>query len=345
MPAFPRRNNLEWLRLIFAIQVVFTHSSFYFKYRLPEAVGHLPGVPAFFFVRGFSIYSSYRNAPGRRYFENRFLRLYPALVFATLGGMVVTIIAHGWGYMLLNAKTYAVWVVSQTTLGQAYNPSIFRDVGSGVVNGSLWTLTVEILFYLCVPVIVWTESKFRLAVPVWMSLSFAVYAIGQLVLTEKIGGGKSIYDFIALTPLAWGWMFGFGILAVKNFGFLRPWLKFAPVMILPMMAMILWGGGGDAFFGSRDGGMGLLYFVCYVSLVMWFAFAAPYVRLPFDISYGVYVWHMPVINLLMVLTFPSAILAFALTFTMAIVSCFLVERPALELKQVSQKRVSGVFVT
>jgi peptidoglycan/LPS O-acetylase OafA/YrhL len=85
---FPRKNNLEWLRLIFAMQVVFSHASSHLEstFKLPEFISNFPGVPAFFFVSGFLIYSSYLNSPGRRYFLNRFLRLFPGLVMITIGG-------------------------------------------------------------------------------------------------------------------------------------------------------------------------------------------------------------------------------------------------------------------
>ena len=76
---FPRNNNLEWLRLIFATQVMLVHFGQYLKIKIPSAIKYFPGVPAFFFVSGFLIYASYLNAPGRRYYENRFLRIFPPL--------------------------------------------------------------------------------------------------------------------------------------------------------------------------------------------------------------------------------------------------------------------------
>jgi len=66
-------------------QVVFVHAAEHLNFAIPAIIGHFPGVPAFFFVSGFLIYASYLNAPGRRYFENRFLRLFPALVFCNIG--------------------------------------------------------------------------------------------------------------------------------------------------------------------------------------------------------------------------------------------------------------------
>lgn len=67
---FPQANNLEWLRLIFALQVVITHTVSHIapNLSLPKIVSNFPRVPAFFLVSGFLIYSSYLNAPGKRYF-------------------------------------------------------------------------------------------------------------------------------------------------------------------------------------------------------------------------------------------------------------------------------------
>jgi peptidoglycan/LPS O-acetylase OafA/YrhL len=337
-PVFPRRNNnLEWLRLIFAIQVVFVHAAEHLNFRIPSIVGHFPGVPAFFFVSGFLIYASYLNAPGRRYLENRFLRLYPGLVFVTLGGMLVALAAHGWRDLINHLPTYIFWLGAQTTLGQAYNPGLFRDIGVGAINGSLWTLTTEILFYCSVPIIVRMERRFRFTVPTLIVLSFAVYVLGPLFWREPIYRNKTINDIVALTPIAWGWMFGFGILAVKRFDIVQQRLKYLPFAVAPM-AVMAWLGKGP-LFASVGNRLGLFYFISYIALVLWFAFATPFVRLKFDLSYGVYVWHMPVINLLLVLAVPSASVAFVLTLAISALSWILVEKPALKLKRQSQKPV------
>ncbi len=151
VPSFPRNNNLEWLRLVFAVQVIAEHTAEHLGLEFPEIIKRFPGVPAFFFVSGFLIYTSYLNAPGRCYFENRFLRLFPGLTLVTFGAAMVALVAHGWRDLFENFHLYALWALAQTTLGQAYNPPLFRDVGIGVLNGALWTITTEILFYLAVP--------------------------------------------------------------------------------------------------------------------------------------------------------------------------------------------------
>ena len=65
---FPRTNNLEWLRLLFAVQVAIVHAGEHLGVPMPSIVAHFPEVPAFFFVSGFLIYASYLNASGKRYF-------------------------------------------------------------------------------------------------------------------------------------------------------------------------------------------------------------------------------------------------------------------------------------
>jgi peptidoglycan/LPS O-acetylase OafA/YrhL len=334
---FPKKNNLEWLRLIFATQVVLAHTAEHIGFELPKFISHFPGVPAFFFVSGFLIYASYLNAPGRRYFENRFLRIYPGLLFVTLGGAVVPIIAHGWDVLFDNVGTYALWFAAQTTLGQAYNPEVFRDVGVGVINGSLWTISTEILFYIFVPFIVWMERRFHFTVLALLALSFTIYAVGPSFFSATIYRNKTTYDLIALTPIAWGWMFATGILAVKHFDYVQRWLPHVPWVVVPLTAMMFLGEG--FLFGSSGNRLGLAYFFCYVALVLWVAFATPFVYLNFDLSYGAYVWHMPVINLLLVLATPSPWVAVLLTFLAATLSWFLIEKPALKLKRQTLKSV------
>ncbi len=334
---FPRQNNLEWLRLVFATQVVLEHVGEHLGLPLPKLLACFPGVPAFFFVSGFLIYASYLNAPGWRYFENRFLRLVPGLVLVTLGGGAVALVAHGWRDLFEHFGTYALWALAQVTLGQAYNPQLFRDVGIGVINGSLWTLTTEILFYLLVPPLVWAEGRFRHSLPVLIALSFAIYVAGPAAFDQNVYREKTLHEAIQLTPLAWGWMFGLGILAVKHFEALRGWLKYAPWLAVPMAAMIAFGEGSLA--GSSGNRLGFAYFACYAGLVLWLAFATPFRKLSFDLSYGSYIWHLPIINLLLVLGLRSVPLAIVLTFAISALSWFLVEKPALRLKRRSLKPV------
>ena len=337
--SFPSNNNLQWLRLIFALQVVFSHASSYLQpsFKFAIFISNIPGVPAFFFVSGFLIYSSYLNSPGFQYFKNRFLRIFPGLVAVTIGGAGVILFAQGWGSLQNNLSIFLFWFFSQITLGQAYNPELFRSVGNGVINGSLWTITTEILFYLSVPLIVFLEKRFRFTVIVLIVISFLIYSIGPMYLNVNVYRNKSIFDVLALTPIVWGWMFGLGILSVKYFGNIMFLLKYLPMLLIPLVVMIICGDG--ILFQSEGNRLGFIYFICYMALILWFAFWLPVVSLPFDFSYGAYVWHAPIINLLLVLKIQSMTLAISLTLFIAALSWFFLEKPMLRLKHQSLRPV------
>jgi len=335
---FPKKNNLDLLRLIFSVQVLVEHASIHMGVKLPGFIEHFPGVPAFFFISGFLIYAAYLNAPGVPYFKNRILRLYPGLVFVTIGGLAVLVMANGWSVLHKHAGELFVWFVAQTTIGQAYNPALFRDIGVGVMNGSLWTITTEILFYILVPVIVGLERKWPCAVLLLTCVSFATYVLAPYYFISPIYHQKTLYDVIKLTPLVWGWMFGFGILAVKHFDIVQRNLSLLILFAIPMLAFIFLNGQGS-LFGVTGNRLGLIYYVCYISIILWISFNCPCLRLPCDLSYGIYIWHMPIINAVLSLKIRSALIVLLLTVFFAAISWYLVEQPILRLKRFSIKQI------
>lgn len=336
---FPRANNLEWLRLIFALQVVITHTVSHIapNFSLPKIITNFPGVPAFFLVSGFLIYSSYLNAPGKQYFENRFLRLFPGLFVVTIGGGVIMATALGFDAVADNDYTFISWFIAQITIGQAYNPQLFRSVGVGVINGSLWTITVEILFYFAVPILVWLDRRFRFSLVLLIIISFVIYAIGPLYLSINFYRDKTYFDLLSLTPIVWGWMFGIGIIAVKYFSLIKNSIKYAPFILGPMLLMALYGDG--VFFAASSNRLGLIYFICYGYLIFWASFGCRVIELPFDFSYGAYIWHMPIINSMLIIGLSSFSLALTFTLIASAISWYAVEKPMLKLKRQSLRPI------
>ena len=120
----------------------------------------MPGVPIFFFVSGFLISKSYEsNSRITEYARNRALRIFPALIAVTILSVLSVFVT---GYLSSQSWTISglvLWVMGQMTVFQFYGPDFMRSFGSGVLNGSLWTVTVELQFYILVPVIYWILSK------------------------------------------------------------------------------------------------------------------------------------------------------------------------------------------
>ena len=103
----------------------------------------------FFTVSGFLIFSSLeRNKNLKRYFFNRFLRIFPALwgcfFFTLISLFVFKIIDTSDLFSIPIIK----WIFTKLTFFQFWTNEILRSWGTGTPNGSLWTITVELQFYI-----------------------------------------------------------------------------------------------------------------------------------------------------------------------------------------------------
>ncbi len=329
------KNNIEWLRLVFAIQVMVIHSFHHIKDENIALMSSFPGVPAFFFISGFLIYASFKKSSNlKKYFLNRALRLLPGLIFVTFAAILLTIYAKGIGFFFENIQNYVIWFLSQITLGQAYNAQIFRDVGVGVINGSLWTITVEILFYISVPIIIFFERYNRHTVLILMCLSFLLYFISPVFLSFEILLGKTVFDFLKLTPIIWGWMFLSGIMCFKYYDYIYKHVQLLKWLSVILLFLIIYDANG-ILLKHAGNYLGLFYYIAYIGVIFYLAFGLKYVPLKFDISYGVYIWHMVIINFLLVVELPSVLWTVVLTFLLSFISWYCVEKPSLKLKHYS----------
>lgn len=151
-----RKNNFDLIRLFAAIQVAIVHAIHHFEFHhwttAFKALRLFPGVPIFFVISGFLISASYQRNPNLiRYFRARFLRIYPALwvclVFTLLSALIFIDRSIPFNQLL-------PWIVAQASFVQFYNSDLFDSIGVGVLNGSLWTIPVELQFYCLLPVLI-----------------------------------------------------------------------------------------------------------------------------------------------------------------------------------------------
>jgi peptidoglycan/LPS O-acetylase OafA/YrhL len=129
-------------------------------------------------------------------------------------------------------------------------------------------------------------------------------------------------------------MFGCGMLACKYFKIISKVLQWAPILIIPAIIMATYGDG--ILFGAAGNRMGGFYFLCFVAILLWFAFWLPPIPFRIDISYGLFLWHMPIINFLSVVD-PSISVCRLLTaiiaiYAIALLSFILIEKPVSKLK-------------
>lgn len=334
-------NNFDLIRLFAALQVAITHAAVHLGVEGAwlRVLEYFPGVPIFFFISGFLIYQSYANLGSNRlriFFTNRFLRLYPGLWLCLLLSIAMVALAGYWREASFGAGGFAAWLIAQATFFQFFNPDFLRDYGVGSLNGSLWTICVELQFYLLTPLIFVAFQRFRRASIILFFLLVLVNAFNTHFNARTEIVGKLIY--VSFMP--WIAMFLLGAYASTSEGLRNAILR---INVLWLIGAYLTAYELSRRFGLGVGnGINMVTFALLAALTLKCAYSRPDAASRIlqrnDISYGVYIYHMPVVNFffekgLLLNSLFGVILALAATITLGTLSWIMVERPALRLKQ------------
>lgn len=165
-----RHNNFDMLRLLFALIVVLYHCydlSFSPAYLwIPRVASADLAVQGFFAMSGFLIVGSYENSSMlKSYLSKRGRRILPAywaaLVFTLVLGTILSTLPVKTFLTSASTWKYAAANLCFANFLHPGLPGLFE--GNPVmssVNGSLWTIKLEVMFYLSVPVIVWLCRRF-----------------------------------------------------------------------------------------------------------------------------------------------------------------------------------------
>jgi peptidoglycan/LPS O-acetylase OafA/YrhL len=296
------------------------------RLHLPFGLG-LPGigVSLFFALSGFLVAGSFeRRSDLFEFLEARALRLYPALAVAVVFCAVLGVFFSKLPMVdYFSHPATRAYLVDNMSLYQAR----FRLPGevfgenpfSGGVNGSLWTLPIELRMYL------WVALLGILSIIAHRS-AFNLFFLGVLGI---YAAGGNVYPFDAMQEIRLGIFFLFGALAWVNrerIG-LSPWLFGLGVLLCVVSK------------GSR------LYPVVFAGVFTYGILMLAYssrIRLPRlqqigDLSYGVYLYAFPVQQTIVATVHgitPIAVLiaTTSIVLPMAALSWHLVERRSLSWK-------------
>ena len=292
----------------------------------PMNLGTL-GVDIFFVLSGFLVTQSWLAHPRLRgYIAARALRIYPALVAATLFTVVVAGASStlGWREYLTSPTTWR-YIVRTATAYDVVDalPGVFPDNPfPRAANGSLWTLPVELRLYVAVAIA--GVAGLLVRPRAWLVVAVALVAAAL----AWPGAVPLEPDNAATRQMAL--LFLLGSLACTG-------QRYVPLS-LPAAAVALAVVALDKHGLVRNGPLFALL-LAYVVLVVAYH---PALRLPGlsrvpDYSYGLYVYAFPiqqtVVRHLPDIA-PSALFVVALTLTLAVaaVSWHALEVPALGLK-------------
>ncbi|MDB5123852.1 MAG: hypothetical protein JWP94_1981 [Mucilaginibacter sp.] len=336
-------NNFDLLRILAATQVVIFHSVMYLHLAKPPGYNiflFFPGVPMFFAMSGYLISASYeRNTDLKNYIKNRVFRIYPALWFCIFLTIVTASIFGGINFLNWQAP---IWLVSQL-IGGIYTPGFLKHYGIGAYNSSLWTIPVELQFYIVLPFIYYPINRFFIKskgsnVPFY--IAWALFLIVGIGLRAK-------YPLLMEDH-------GFGAAKLFRYSFIPHFYLFLAGVLMQRL---------NASKSPLIAGKALYWLIFYVAFCYFvpltnavtiiaaslilavftisLAYTAPGFSHKFlrgnDISYGVYIYHGLIINILVQLHYTGqwkyVAILLPIAFSIALFSWKFIEEPMLRRKK------------
>ncbi len=328
-----RLNNITELRLLFAACVVLSHAVQLAGATEFDVIRFVMNsevaVQGFFILSGYLVFGSYdRLRSTRTFYRRRFLRIYPAYVVAVLLFLLLGIaqaLAFGRAVAWSDLPSYLAANLSTLNFLQPTVGGAFATNSVPHINGALWSIKVELMFYLLVPLLYWLARR----VPIgWVAV--LLIAAGALWWPVLTGLGE---QFGIAIPLSFKYQvpgqlhfFALGIaLFARTKGRITT-IGLAAIVAFTLLLLVLVGVPREALHA-----LGLVVVIGTVA-------ALPQVHDLLgrnDISYGIYLSHFPAIQLLLAAgagdwPFPlyiGAVVVVATTYGFA--SWKLIERPML----------------
>ena len=240
--AVPSANNFDLLRFAFAATVFFYHVHVLSDAPGLAALGMLSAelaVKSFFVVSGFLVFMSFESSRSTGdYFGKRIRRIYPAYVTVVVGAAVLGLFATELplsGYLSMDLVRYLAANLAFLNFLALNLPGVFAHNSVTEVNGALWTIKVEVMFYASVPVLAWLARCHGRLLVLGAAYAFGVaWALGFAALAAKTGStlyAKLSYQFPG--QLAY---FVAGALCYYYLPFLQHrWVAIASVGVLGML--------------------------------------------------------------------------------------------------------------
>jgi peptidoglycan/LPS O-acetylase OafA/YrhL len=342
-------NNFDLIRLFAASQVFVQHLYIIVDVNFGGVINSIshfwvifPGVPIFFFVSGYLISQSYENSKNiKDYAIKRILRIYPALIFSVILGVILITAS---GYLYNHNVSIIDWVVlgiAKSTIFQFYNPEFLREYGDGVFNGNLWTITVELQFYVLIVILYMLQKKLNVhRMHFWIIILFLSIVLNRFYMYFRPDHASEIwFKLYGVSFAPWFYMFVLGVIAQCQKTFFLYYIeRYSTLFVLSYIFIAL------AVLRFK-----LLEFGNHISLllspllfltVLCMAYSIPSLSHKIlrgqDISYGIYLYHMLIINYFLYhygkAAHLYALVIILLVIVISLASWFLIEKYMIKFK-------------
>lgn len=321
-PALP---NLTTVRLFAAIYVF----GFHFIQKPVFGLG-LTGVNLFFVLSGFILAYNYPSVPSwRKFYVFRFARIYPLYLLALILSLPSFL------HTSLVQNPHFIWALPlSVAMMQSWWPS-----ARGALNSAAWTLSVEIFFYLCFPVLVpWAARRvhqWKQWIVVCCILLVLPTTLYCFVLRSHFPAYSEITGQLLTLPIFHLCEFIAGIYFGIHYLEKRPAFAGWQVALAALFLIVSIAAAQQISWHNRllfdDGLLTLPYGILIYTLAGWRSrwFAHPWLQLGGEISYGIYLLQFPVLNILRIglRTFPPISLLAVVTLLAAYLGYRFLEKP------------------
>lgn len=287
-----QENCFNLIRFLAAMQVAYGHIVEHLELNILPTITDIfwffRGVPIFFALSGYLIWNSIRTSKSfTQYAQRRIWRIFPELWGGVMLELVVIVILYAQNTEWIS---FVLFAVGQSTIFQFWTPDCLRGYGVGTPNGSLWTICVLMQFY----IIVWCIYKLLHGENI--KVYFAVFLASLSVSVASPLMEKYLSEIVVKlynqTFVPYFWIFLLGIMFAEFPGILLPvvkkyWWFFTALTVLCIVVKI-----------DIPASYPVFMHVFQIFAIMGIAYSFPKLEIKMDISYGLYIYHMTVVNIM-----------------------------------------------
>ena len=294
-------NIFDIIRYYAMLQVMINHMAEHFKLQLPavlQALIKFQGVVILFALSGYLTAASLDrdsmngDIDKPKFLRKRFFRIFPEYWLCVLINTVVIFMLYS---PKPNLKEGLIYVITQFGCLNFYTGEWLRGYGVGAPNGSLWTILVELEFYVIILLIwKWLRNK---GIITW-TLLLVVFA-GMNYLSAISGNPELlIIKLINCSIIPYLYMFMIGCFFYrfreKIFNYDSRLIAIIGVFFIAMYYL------GDGLISGSY--LPLLSGISLAAMTIIFGYLFKIkLRAKTDITYGTYLYHMVVVNAIIAL--------------------------------------------
>ena len=224
----PEKDNcFTAIRLFCSLIIIYEHCVVLAKLNYVNIDLSAFAVPIFFILSGFWVSISFlRSESISLYFIKRLKKIFPFYITVVLfSAILLSFVSKLSLEEYFKSKELYKYIFSNLLTLNFLQPSLpgtFEGIGNEAVNGSLWTIKIEICFYLLLPIIMYICSRFKkFGRNIFLS---CLYIIS--ILYEPIGTKLNIPTVLLHQMPAYLCYFICGILIVFNWDFFKKYIYY-----------------------------------------------------------------------------------------------------------------------